>query len=66
MMNLPSNGVKLKGCGASPEEQVFSGSDVHIPRILPYRRITDLRFRDPETVMSELGVVGRFVCDVMS
>ena len=48
MMNtLRENSAKFKGCGASPEEKVFSGSDVHVSRILSYRGITDLGLRDP-------------------
>lgn len=64
--NLPANGVKLKECGASPEEQVFSGSDVHVARILPHRGIADLGFRDPQTVIAEPGVLYRLVCDITS
>ena len=45
--NRPANSAKLKGCGASPEEQMFSGGDVHITRILAHRGIANLRFGDP-------------------
>ena len=51
--------------GASPEEEVFSGSDVHVARILSYRGIADLRFGNPKTVITELGVLHRLICDVI-
>jgi len=47
-----------------PEEQVFSGSDVHVARILSHGRIADLGFGNSKTVITELGVLDRLICDV--
>lgn len=53
-----------KNVEPSPEEEVFSGSDVQVSRILPRGGIADLRFGDPEPVIIELGVLYRLVYDV--
>jgi hypothetical protein len=60
----PTRRAKLKERGPSPEEEVFSGSDVQVSRILPRGGIADLRFGDPEPVITELGVLHRLVCGV--